>query len=673
MTNTGNFMIGAGIHDITGPVAGRIMLGYVTPDQKTAGIHMRLWSRAFVISTIDYKKCVALVCADLDFIPQAVKLAVTKKMKEEFNHPSLPGFDEKNVLLSANHTHSSPGGYSHYAMYNISIGGFDEDNFNCIVDGIYTSIVKACNNLEKGDIYINTGDLDEAGWNRSYPAYVRNPPEERNRYSCHLTNKKMTLLKFESAIGKEIGTLNWFATHGTSLGNKNRLISGDNKGYAAWRFEENKGTRYDSNRNFVAVFAQAEEGDVSPNIIWGPPDGINDFAHLEEIGNKQYDKAVELYNHASRKLDADLDYQHAHVDFSDVTLDPPINEHERIESTCSPAIGLSKVAGSTEDGPGLHIIKEGLNMGWPINLLLKLLDGEGDDCHKEKQVVLHAGKQRIRLRLKLWGNLSIPLCKFDVYWTPIIMPLQIIRIGHLAIMAVPCEFTTMSGRRLKETVRAALSGTGIDEFVVASCCNAFSGYVTTREEYAAQHYEGGSTQFGPGTLRAYEQWFKKLTVSLAGGPPVEQADDPEDLTDKQKFRVKNKVFWDRVPLGKSFGSVKEDVHSTYSAGDTVKVIFWGGNPKNRFRDQKSYLEVQKESGGSWDTIAHDWDHETRFKWKKLCFWKSLITIEWKIPENTRGSFRICHSGFRKKLFRGEPVPYPEQESNLGRSSHFQVA
>jgi neutral ceramidase len=70
MVNSGNFLIGAGIHDITGPAVGRVMLGYSMPDQKTAGIHMRLWSRAFVIATPDYGTCVALVCADLGFFPR---------------------------------------------------------------------------------------------------------------------------------------------------------------------------------------------------------------------------------------------------------------------------------------------------------------------------------------------------------------------------------------------------------------------------------------------------------------------------------------------------------------------------------------------------------------------------------------------------------------------------
>jgi neutral ceramidase len=77
--------------------------------------------------------------------------------------------------------------------------------------------------------------------------------------------------------------------------------------------------------------------------------------------------------------------------------------------------------------------------------------------------------------------------------------------------------------------------------------------------------------------------------------------------------------------------------------------------------------VQKISGGAWVPAAFDWDHETRFKWKKACFGKSVITIEWKIPDNTPpGEYRICHFGDRKKPGKKDSVSYS------GTSSIFEV-
>lgn len=51
--------------------------------------------------------------------------------------------------------------------------------------------------------------------------------------------------------------------HGVSVNNTNKLINGDNKGYAAYLAEKMMSS------GFVAAFAQSNEGDVSPNTL-GP-------------------------------------------------------------------------------------------------------------------------------------------------------------------------------------------------------------------------------------------------------------------------------------------------------------------------------------------------------------------------------------------------------------------
>jgi neutral ceramidase len=104
------------------------------------------------------------------------------------------------------------------------------------VDGIYQAIVRAHNNLDAGTITVASGDLTDASINRSPEAYRRNPEAERAQYASD-TNTLMTLLRLQKRTGLEIGTLNWFAVHGTSMGNDNHLISGDNKGYASYLFE----------------------------------------------------------------------------------------------------------------------------------------------------------------------------------------------------------------------------------------------------------------------------------------------------------------------------------------------------------------------------------------------------------------------------------------------------
>ena len=56
--------------------------------------------------------------------------------------------------------------------------------------------------------------------------------------------------------------------------------------------------------------------------------------------------------------------------------------------------------------------------------------------------------------------------------------------------------------------------------VIAGLTGTYSSYVTTREEYAAQRYEGASTIFGPSTLDAYIQVSppRGLPPALQGSP-----------------------------------------------------------------------------------------------------------------------------------------------------------
>jgi neutral ceramidase len=135
---------------------------------------------------------------------------------------------------------------------------------------------------------VASGDLPDAAINRSPHAYLRNPAAERAQYPSD-TNTLMTLLRLQKSTGLEIGAINWFAVHGTSMGNDNHLISGDNKGYAAYLFEQAKGTNYLVDETFVAAFAQSDEGDATPNIYGGTNGGgANDFDSTALSAQKQF-------------------------------------------------------------------------------------------------------------------------------------------------------------------------------------------------------------------------------------------------------------------------------------------------------------------------------------------------------------------------------------------------
>merc|ERR1711915_47719 len=130
-----------------------------------------------------------------------------------------------------------PGGYLQHVVYLVTSLGFIRQSFDVLVDGIEKSIIQAHENLRLGSIFVNKGELLDAGINRSPSAYLNNPSEERARYKYNV-DKDMTLLKFVDAEWGPVGSFNWFATHGTSMGRTNSLISGDNKGTAARLMED---------------------------------------------------------------------------------------------------------------------------------------------------------------------------------------------------------------------------------------------------------------------------------------------------------------------------------------------------------------------------------------------------------------------------------------------------
>ena len=649
------FLIGAGIHDITGPAADREMIGYVQMllPQLTGGIHMRLRSRAFIIVSPCNGKRIVFVSADLGMVFQAVKQEVVKRLKAKYNDL----YRAENVIISATHTHAGPGGYSHYALYNAISLGFDSQNFEVIVNGIYESIVKAHDNLVEGTISIARGDLGNGNWNRSKEAYLRNP--DVGEYS-HDTDHAMTLLKLTAADGRPIGTINWYAVHGTSLGNNNRLISGDNKGYASYLFERAMDTDYGAAKTFVAAFAQSNEGDVSPNIP-DDPDHKHEFSRLETSAQRQYDCGRLLYDGAQTAIEGGVDYRHVLVDFANVKVDARWTDGQGAQTTCGSAIGAAKLAG-TEDGRGVFFLKEGLAKGnvsgvqkvllrialalmlFAVKYILRLAPGASRRTRRElsKSMAIVPreeecqGKKPIFLRS---GGMKPP-------WTSQVLPVQLAVIGQLAIVAVPFECTTMAGRRLRIAVEDALREHGIGYCVIAGLANAYAGYLTTPEEYALQHYEGASTEFGPWQLGALQQIAVGLAAWLTGGEPMSSEPEP-DIEVSGDFQLELSARSDAAPLFWKLRDPLKDARPSYKPGERVKVAFWGGSPANEFQAQSTFLEVRKQASGGWETIARDWDPETRFVWKRLLLFMpySLSTVEWHIPSGQEpGTYQIVHHG-----------------------------
>jgi neutral ceramidase len=105
-------------------------------------------------------------------------------------------------------------------------------------------------------------------------------------------------------------------------------------------------------------------------------------------------------------------------------------------------------------------------------------------------------------------------------WTPQVLPIQLLKIGKVAILGFPFEITTVASWRLKKTLEDKLLGQGIDYVILAPYSNAYNGYIVTNEEYQLQMYEGGHCVFGQWALNALQEKTAKLAEGLLKKEPV---------------------------------------------------------------------------------------------------------------------------------------------------------
>ncbi|MEU1283604.1 neutral/alkaline ceramidase [Kitasatospora sp. NPDC005856] len=626
------YLVGRGIADITGAAAESGMMGYSMPGQKTSGIHQRLRARAFVIVDPASGNRVAWCNTDQGILPHAVFQAVLARLATA--HGAL--YTEQNVSLSATHTHAGPGGCSHDLVYNLSILGFQQQNFDAVVAGIVEAIEAAHADLRPGTITLGRGELTDASVNRSRAAFERNPRADKDAYPLGI-DPTMTVLRLRQG-GTDIGAISWFPTHGTSMTNSNTLISGDNKGYASYAWEhDTAGVRYlDGTPGFVAAFPQTNAGDMSPNLDLKPGSGPTDdeFENTRIIGRRQCTTAQQIFASADTPVTGGIDARLRYVDMSQVRVDGRYTPDGRIHHTSPGVIGLSTLAGSTEDGPGIPGILEGTPS--PLAPLVDLINAVVPQWL--------ADEQSPKTSVVPSGLLQA---------TPNVLPLQLLRIGQLHLVGGPAEFTIVAGLRIRRAVAAEL-GIPLENVLVQGYTNGYSQYVTTPEEYDGQQYEGASTLFGRYTTPAYQQEFAKLAAAMRDGTTLPLGSAPPAPA-IGTLNLQTGVVLDSPGWSRAFGQVLTDAAGTYQTGRRVTTVFVTGHPKNNLHRGGTFLEVQRLQNGTWVRYLDDGDWQTGYRWQRTnaVTGESTATITWDIaPGTPPGTYRITHSGDAKNGLTG---------------------
>lgn len=262
-SNGDQYLVGVGKADITGPVVEVNFMGYADPAQLGTGVRQRLYSRAFIVADVDQPMDrFAYLVLDTQSGDTAVRSGILNALFQLGGE--YAGYGMQNVAVTGTHSHSGPGAWLNYLLPQITSKGFNKPSYQAIVDGAVLSIKRAHESLAPGYLGVATTEVEDANTNRSPYAYLANPEEERAQYK-HDVDKTLTMLRLSHATedgSKDIGVFTWFPVHGTSMYGNNTLVTGDNKGVAAYLLE-----KASDDPSFVAGFSQANVGDTSPNVL----------------------------------------------------------------------------------------------------------------------------------------------------------------------------------------------------------------------------------------------------------------------------------------------------------------------------------------------------------------------------------------------------------------------
>ncbi|KDR69911.1 hypothetical protein GALMADRAFT_255768 [Galerina marginata CBS 339.88] len=686
------YLLGLGTGDITGPVVETNMMGYASLGQTDTGLHMRQRSRAFIVADAAApSNRIVFINADIAMGDSGVRRSIVAQLTSQF-----PGvYTNDNIAFIGTHQHSGVGGYLENLLPQITSLGYVKQTADAIIAGTVRAVQRAHASLAPGKLSLGNTTILDANINRSPTAYLANPAAERARYQFD-QDKDMTVLRFDDVNGKARGLLSFFAVHGTSLYENNTLVSADNKGMAAYLYEATiEPSSAPGNATFVAGFTQANVGDTSPNTLGafcespgqafdgqacdadhstcggtvqnchgrGPGFRISDFESNRLIGQAQFLGAQTIMNGPLSAVHGTVKSVHTYVTMANHSFTLP---NGTTVSTCPAAMGFA-FAGGTTDGPGALDFIQGDNSSTPQNPFWEIVKGAVTPFPSAAQIACQDPKPIL---------LNTGFAHTPYEWAPNSVDIQMLRVGNFVMLIMPGELTTMAGRRIREAVRAQLISSGVlgaDAYVVvAGPANVYAHYVTTREEYGVQRYEGASTIFGPFTLEAYINKYSSLVPFLADNASGTAASDPPPPEQTSKaISLQTGVVFDAAPIGKKFGAVLTDVKTTpaYHAGDTVSALFVGANPRNNLRLEGTFLTVDQLVSGQWKSVRTDSHPSTVYRWTRVStiLGTSSVNVSWTIESGTpAGTYRLSYFG-DSKPFIGSISSF------TGISSSFTVA
>jgi hypothetical protein len=564
------------------------------PSEGTFG---RLQANAYVLDDGKGQR-VAIVQADLGGIPGEVHTYVA-------DHLAAVGIDRAHLVISATHTHGSVGAMWQNGGY-AALGGdeYDPRVFYGVANGLITAITRAAGRLAPAKLAVGIGQITNANHSRRGGAFHLNPESKPEILSPADTQNayRFVAVRIDRLDGVPLGLITNFSNHGVIVETFNYYLNGDQASEATRSVSrairaaaEEDGVHFPAGWEVVDALTNGAQGDITPEAddagwnydAYGYDSGLDrsppfgQFAKMENGGMRQTPEAVRLWRELGSQLTTDvtLDARLDFVCFCGQSVPDDPND---------PYDSGADVLNNPSDDPGYFATSR------------QAILGTGDKAKFDQTVFPSHHREK-------------PLIVGVPGVSPHNARVQVIRINDVGLASVPGEATIQMGRRIERSVQAASGGLFKDVFVIG-LANDYASYMATIQEYETYEYEGSFSLFGQQTGNLLKLRLSKLAELMKAGQPVPPCTLDRDCLEPPPTTELAVAPIATVPDVLAGTPEAQPVDVQRFTGTSFSWI--GGAPSAEWKQNDAVVELQRQSGTTWETVTSDLDSRLPVHYEK---------------------------------------------------------
>ncbi len=458
--------------------------GYSRNAHTATGFRTRI--RARVVHVRSGTSSVAIVALDLLAGSSVIQHLVADAIRERTD------IDLAGLMIGATHTHAGPGqflGTDFYNRFASNKVGFDPAWATLLVDRIAAAVIEAHDTRAPAVAAWGTTEVWGLTRNRSLEPHVQNSTVTDTRLDPQrkwvAINPELHLLRVDRIDGADqspLGALCVFSVHGTGVPQQCDDLNADLWAYTVG--ELSLGIEQRSGQRCVVGAIEGTHADVAPALR----PGLAGHLDAKRVGRGIGAEAAVLWDRLGDQLSETFPLATAFRELDMAGARP--TSGARVAPR--PAVGAALVAGAKEN----------------LTPIISRIPPFAAGRPKPHRAADPQGAKWV-IGSRWLQPLAVPPASL-----PVVLPLQILRIGDRALVGLPFEITVETGRRIAAEMTESAAELGVAKVVVSSVANEYSGYIATAEEYSRQFYEGGHTLYGPNTQRFVAEQVARLASDL---------------------------------------------------------------------------------------------------------------------------------------------------------------